>query len=88
MSINPTFIKIKIKDGLKYAEDLQKLKNSIDEPLVIILTLNTIAHTVGAILVGVQAKITYATLNVDNTYSLFGLQVTEESLIIAIIEKT
>tara|TARA_B100001287_G_C22655482_1_gene517451 strand:+ start:670 stop:1761 length:1092 start_codon:yes stop_codon:yes gene_type:complete len=81
LSVNPTFIKIKIKDGLKYAEDLQKLKNSIDEPLVIILTLNTIAHTVGAILVGVQAKITYATLNVDNTYSLFGLQVTEESLI-------
>ena len=32
-------------------------------------------------MVGVQAKITYATLNVDNTYSLFGLQVTEESLI-------
>lgn len=81
LSVNPTFIKIKIKDGLKYAEDLQKLKNSIDEPLVIILTLNTIAHTVGAILVGVQAKITYSTLNVDNTYSLFGLQVTEESLI-------
>ena len=49
--------------------------------MVIILTLNTIAHTVGAILVGVQAKIAYATLNVDNTYSLFGLQVTEESLI-------
>ena len=62
LSVNPTFIKIKIKDGVKYAENLQKLKNSIDEPLVIILTLNTIAHTVGAILVGVQAKITYATL--------------------------
>ena len=39
LSVNPTFIKIKIKEGLKYAENLQKLKNSIDEPLVIILTL-------------------------------------------------
>ena len=81
LSVNPTFIKIKIKDGLKYAADLQNLKNSIDEPLVIILTLDTIAHTVGAILVGVQAKIAYATLNINNTYSLFGIQVTEESLI-------
>ena len=28
LSVNHTFIKIKIKDGLKYAEDLQKLKTS------------------------------------------------------------
>ena len=81
LSINPTFIKIKIKDGLKYAKDLQKLKNSINEPLVIILTLNTIAHTVGAIMVGVQAKITYSNLNINNSYSLLGLEITEESLI-------
>ena len=81
LSVNHTFIKIKIKDGLKYAEDLQKLKNTIDEPLVIILTLNTIAHTVGAIMVGVQAKITYATLNVNNSYSFFSLNITEETLI-------
>ena len=79
LSVNHTFIKIKIKDGLKYAEDLQKLKNTIDEPLVIILTLNTIAHTVGAIMVGVQAKITYATLNVNNSYSFFSLNITEET---------
>ena len=71
LSINTTFVKIKIKEGKKYAENLQKLKNSIDEPLVIILTLNTIAHTVGAIMVGVQAKITYASLNVNNSYTFF-----------------
>ena len=81
LSVNPTFIKIKIKEGLKYAENLQKLKNSIDEPLVIILTLNTIAHTVGAIMVGVQAKITYASLNIDNSYSFLGAIITEETLI-------
>ena len=28
----------------------------MDQPLIAILTLNTIAHTVGAILVGVQAE--------------------------------
>jgi CBS domain containing-hemolysin-like protein len=81
LSVNQTFIKIKIKEGIKYAENLQKLKNSIDEPLVIILTLNTIAHTVGAIMVGVQAKITYAALNVNNSYTFLGLQITEDTLI-------
>ena len=81
LSVNTTFVKIKIKEGKKYAENLQKLKNSIDEPLVIILTLNTIAHTVGAIMVGVQAKITYASLNVNNSYTFFGNQITEDYLI-------
>ena len=81
LSVNPTFIKIKIKEGKKYAQNLQKLKNSIDEPLVIILTLNTIAHTVGAIMVGVQAKITYAALNVNNSYTFFGNEITEDYLI-------
>jgi len=81
LSVNPTFIKIKIKEGKKYAQNLQKLKNSIDEPLIIILTLNTIAHTVGAIMVGVQAKITYAALNVNNSYIFFGNEITEGSLI-------
>ena len=69
LSVNPTFIKIKIKEGKKFALRLEKLRDSIDEPLIIILTLNTIAHTVGAIMVGVQAKIAYATLNIENTYS-------------------
>ena len=68
LSINPTFIKIKLKEGKNYAKSLLELKNSIDEPLIIILTLNTIAHTVGSILVGVQAKVAYSELNIENTF--------------------
>ena len=68
LSINTTFIKIEIKEGKNYAKKLSDLKNSIDEPLIIILTLNTIAHTVGAILVGVQAKVAYSELNLKNTF--------------------
>ena len=68
LSINTTFIKIEIKEGKKYATTLSNLKNSIDEPLIIILTLNTIALTVGAILVGVQAKVAYSELNIKNTF--------------------
>ena len=73
LSINTTFIKIEIKEGKKYAKNLSSLKNSIDEPLIIILTLNTIAHTVGAILVGVQAKVAYSELNLENTFLAGGI---------------
>ena len=81
LSVNLTFIKIKIKEGKKYAEKLQSLKSSIDEPLIIILTLNTIAHTVGSIMVGVQAKIAYSTLQIDNSYMILGTSVSEELLV-------
>lgn len=56
LSITPTFIEIKKKEGKKYATTLENLKKDIDTPLIAILTVNTIAHTVGAILVGVQAE--------------------------------
>lgn len=56
LSITPTFINIKLQEGRKYAKTLQMLKSDVDKPLISILTVNTIAHTVGAILVGVQAE--------------------------------
>ncbi|WP_300433616.1 CNNM domain-containing protein [Christiangramia sp.] len=59
LSITPSFIKIKKKEGKGYANTLANLKKDIDKPLIAILTINTIAHTVGAILVGVQAEKTF-----------------------------
>jgi len=56
LSITPTFINVKKKEGKTFAETLEELKKDVDKPLIAILTLNTIAHTVGAILVGVQAE--------------------------------
>ncbi|MDT0685454.1 CNNM domain-containing protein [Autumnicola psychrophila] len=56
LSITPTYIRVKSKDGKQYAKTLQNFKQNIDQPLIAILTVNTIAHTVGAILVGVQAE--------------------------------
>ena len=56
LSFTPTYLKVKIQEGRGYAKTLTKLKKKIDEPLIAILTVNTIAHTVGAILVGVQAE--------------------------------
>jgi len=63
LSVTPTFIKIKKNEGKPYAETLNKLKNNINRPLISILTVNTIAHTVGAILVGVQAEKTFGSGN-------------------------
>lgn len=59
LSITPSYIKIKKKEGKAFANDLAHLKQDIDKPLIAILTINTIAHTVGAILVGVQAEKTF-----------------------------
>ncbi|PKV49030.1 CBS domain containing-hemolysin-like protein [Aquimarina sp. MAR_2010_214] len=56
LSVTPTFINVKKKEGKAYANTLENLKKDVDQPLIAILTLNTIAHTVGAILVGVQAE--------------------------------
>jgi len=56
LSVTPTFINVKKKEGKSFAKALEDLKKDVDKPLIAILTLNTIAHTVGAILVGVQAE--------------------------------
>lgn len=56
LSVTPTFVSIKKNEGKRFADDLEELKKDVDKPLIAILTLNTIAHTVGAILVGVQAE--------------------------------
>jgi CBS domain containing-hemolysin-like protein len=55
LSITPSFINRKVQEGSSIGEDLQVFKEDIDRPLSAILTLNTIAHTVGAIGVGAQA---------------------------------
>ena len=56
LSITPSFVNIELQDGKKYAKSLEELKEDIDRPLIAILTINTMAHTAGAILVGVQAE--------------------------------
>lgn len=56
LSFTPTFIRMKKNDGKAYAPIIEKMKKDVDKPLIAILTVNTIAHTVGAILVGVQAE--------------------------------
>jgi CBS domain containing-hemolysin-like protein len=55
LSVTPSFVRIQIQQGKKGATRLKSLKENIDRPLSAILTLNTIAHTIGAAGVGAQA---------------------------------
>jgi CBS domain containing-hemolysin-like protein len=81
LSITPTFLNLKKKEGKTYANDLEELKKDVDRPLIAILTLNTIAHTVGAILVGVQAKVAYVELYGSTKRTILGFQFTEEVMV-------
>lgn len=56
LSITPTFINMKKEENKDYASNLESLKQDIDKPLIAILTLNTIAHTLGAMMVGIEAE--------------------------------
>ena len=56
LSITPTFINLKKQEGKEYALTLEALKKDVDKPLIAILTLNTIAHTLGAMMVGIEAE--------------------------------
>ena len=50
-----SFLHVKKEGGQKSAVTFIKLKTKIDRPLAAILSLNTIAHTIGAAGVGAQA---------------------------------
>ena len=54
LSVSPTYINLKKKEGKTFASSLEILKQDVDKPLIAILTLNTIAHTVGAILANIR----------------------------------
>ncbi len=87
LSVSPTFINVKKKEGKTFANALETLKKDVDKPLIAILTLNTIAHTVGAILVGVQAEKVFG--NGDNSIMIVSALMTLLILVISeIIPKT
>lgn len=55
LSVTPSYIAVKEQEGHQHAELLRSLKADIDRPLAAILSLNTIAHTIGAAGAGAQA---------------------------------
>jgi len=76
LSVSRAYIALLISEGHKSGQLLNKLKQNIDHPLAAILTLNTVANTIGAAGVGAQ------------TYVLFGsswVAVSSASLTIMIL---
>ena len=63
LSITPSYAQLKLKEGTRTGIKLQSFKQNVDRPLAAILTLNTIAHTVGAIGVGAQAALIWSEAN-------------------------
>lgn len=59
LSLSPSFVKAMAEGGSRVGRRLQAMKSNIDRPLAAILTLNTVAHTVGAAGVGAQAAIVW-----------------------------
>lgn len=55
LSTTPSYARVQSQEGTRVGAYLEDFKANIDKPLAAILTLNTIAHTVGAIGVGEQA---------------------------------
>ena len=55
LSVTVTYIEEKENSGNKTAKVLHQQKQNIDRPLSAILSINTVAHTIGAAGVGAQA---------------------------------
>ena len=63
LSITPAYAQVQLREGGRIGRELESFKSNIDRPLAAILTLNTIAHTVGAIGVGEQSARIWADAN-------------------------
>ena len=63
LSITPSYAQLRLQEGGRVGRQLESFKSNIDRPLAAILTLNTIAHTVGAIGVGEQSAMIWADAN-------------------------
>ncbi len=59
LSVSNSFIRSLENEGKKSAKILREFKENIDIPLAAVLTLNTIANTIGATAAGAQAQLVF-----------------------------
>lgn len=85
LSITPTFTTTLSRSNPDAARKINELKDDIDRPLAAILSLNTVAHTVGAAGAGAQAAIVFG----EASIAIFSAILTLMILVISeIIPKT
>lgn len=80
LSITPTYLTSVSQGGRATGRLLNEFKRDIDRPLAAILTLNTVAHTVGAIGVGAQASRLWG----SGGFALVGLVIDYEAVVAAV----
>lgn len=81
LSVNETYIRQEVRQKTRTGELLTEYKSDIDKPLSAILILNTVAHTVGAIGVGVQAGKIFG----DDILHFLGISISYESIIASLM---
>ncbi|MXP26129.1 DUF21 domain-containing protein [Altererythrobacter indicus] len=85
LTLTPTAIQTGKTAGARWADKVNMLKQDVDRPLAAILTLNTVAHTMGAAGAGAE----YARLFGSTTQAIFAAGLTVAVLVLTeIIPKT
>src|SRR5690625_5872280 len=79
LTITPTQIQAGKAEGRRWAKVYETMKADIDRPLAAILTLNTVAHTMGAAGAGAQ----YARVFGYGTEALFAVVLTAAVLVVS-----
>ena len=64
LSVTPSYVAALEREGSTVGQRLHEFKENVDRPLAAILSLNTIAHTVGAAGAGAQAAIVFESVPV------------------------
>jgi magnesium and cobalt exporter, CNNM family len=72
-SLSTSQVEMMKKQGHSSASLLQELRKDIEEPITAILTLNTIAHTVGAAIAGAAAAVVFGEQNLILFSAVFTL---------------
>ncbi len=80
LSITPSYVSRVNAEGSPIGKLLDEFKRDIDRPLSAILTLNTIAHTIGAIGVGAQASRLFGAGGAE----ILGVQIDYEAMVAAV----
>jgi len=85
LTLTPSAIQAAKTNGARWADRMAALKQNVDRPLAAILTLNTVAHTMGAAGAGAE----YARLFGNATQAIFAAGLTVAVLVLTeIIPKT
>jgi CBS domain containing-hemolysin-like protein len=73
LSVTPSYVAAMEREGSAVGQRLHQFKENIDRPLAAILSLNTIAHTVGAAGVGAQAAVVFGEAYTGNVAAVLTL---------------